>query len=145
MKPCQFRHQPRSSAKNPFSYLFDAIDESGEVRYTLQVCSEEMLTKEKFRLWWFHSTRKSRRDEAARMNRLERAMQDLTDLRERLIGPRPRLRTNEQVQPAVDRILQDRQVQGRLRVSVQQYDTPRFRQLKPGRPGQQFQPALCRR
>ena len=145
MKPCQFRHQPRSSAKNLFSYLFDTIDESGEVRYTLQVCSEETLTKEKFRLWWFHSTRKSRRDEAARMNRLERAMQDLTDLRERLIGPRPRLRTKEQVQPAVDRILQDRQVQGRLRVSVQQYDTPRFRQLKPGRPGQQFQPALCRR
>lgn len=131
----QFRSRLADPDSVTFHYLFDTVDESGEVRDTLRVCSEEMLTKEKFRLWWFHSTRKSRRDEAARMSRLERAMQDLTDLRERLIGPRPRLRTKEQVQPAVDKILQDRNVRDWLKVTVRQYDTPRFRQVNPGRPG----------
>lgn len=131
----QFRSRLADPDSVTFNYLFDTVDESGDVRDTLRVCSEEMLTKEKFRLWWFHSTRKARRDEAARMNRLERAMQDLTDLRERLIGPRPRLRTKEQVQPAVEKILEDRQVQDWLRVTVQQHDHPRFRKLGPGRPG----------
>jgi transposase len=64
-------------------------------------------------------------------------MQELTALHERLLGPRPRLRTTEQVQPVVDELLKRHAVAEWLRVTVKQCDSPRYRQVGPGRPGQQ--------
>lgn len=131
--------QFRSRLSNPDSItwnpVYDVFDDAGELRDALRVCSEEMLTKEKFRLWWFHSSRKAQLDDAARLSRIERATQELVALRERLSGPRPRLRTKAQVQPVVDALLQERGVQDWLRVTVREYDSPQYRQVGPGRPG----------
>lgn len=131
----QFRSRLSDPDAVAWKHLDHVRDDGGEIVDTLRVCSEELLTKEKFRLWWYHSTRKARLDDAARMSRIERAMKDLTELRERLIGPRPRLRTKDQVQPVVEKLIQEHGVADWLRVTVRQYDTPQFRQVGPGRPG----------
>jgi transposase len=133
----QFRSRLSAVGSVAWNHVYDVTDEQGELQDTLTVCSEELLTREKYRLWWFHSTRKARLDDAARLGRLERAMQELTALHERLLGPRPRLRTAEQVQPVVDELLKRHAVAEWLRVTVKQCDSPRYRQVGPGRPGQQ--------
>jgi len=85
----QFRSRLSDPDSVTWNHVYDVFDERGEVRDTFTVCTEEMLTKEKYRLWWFHSARKARRDESARLSRIERAMSELADLRERLLGPVP--------------------------------------------------------
>lgn len=114
-------------------------DDQGQLVDRLQVCSEELLTKEGYRLWWFHSSRKARLDDRARLGRIERAMGKLRELRDRLGGPRPRLRTPEHVRPKVDEILQETQAEGLLRVEIQEYEKETFRQATPGRPGKDTQ------
>ena len=119
--------------------VYHVCDGDGQIADRLSVCSEEALTKEKYRLWWFHSTRKARLDDAARLGRIERAIRELTKLRDRLLGPRPRLRTPQQVRPLVTGILQEMQVEGLLRVEVHPYEREAFRQTTPGRPGKNTQ------
>ena len=130
----QFRQRLSDPDSICWNLVYHVFDEQGEVQNTFRVCAEEMLTKEKYRLWWFHSTQKARRDESARLGRIERAMNELSELRERLLGPRPRLRTVEQVQPVVDEILKRFQVEELLRVTVWQCDRPQYKQASPGRP-----------
>ena len=130
----QFRQRLSDPDSISWDLVYHVFDEAGEVQNTFWVCAEEMLTKEKYRLWWFHSTQKARRDESARLSRIERAMNELAELRERLLGPRPRLRTVEQVQPVVDEILKRFQVEELLRVTVWQCDRPQYQQASPGRP-----------
>ena len=66
-----------------------------------------MLTKEGFRLLWFHSRSKQTSDAATRATRLQRAIRDLTAQRERLVSPRTRFRLREKVAEAVDAILDE--------------------------------------
>ena len=119
--------------------LYDVRDEHDEVVDQLSVCGEETLSQEKHRLWWFYSTRKARRDASARLGRVQRAIEQLQDLQARLQGPRPRLRTSVDVQPAVTEILQPSQSEGWLHVEVHQYQRETYHQTKPGRPGENTQ------
>jgi transposase len=132
----QFRGRLSDPHSISWDLVYHVFDEEGEVQDTFRVCTEEMLTKEKYRLWWFHSRRKARRDESARLSRIERAMNELAELRERLLGSRPRLRTVAQVQPIVDEILKRFQVAGLLQVTVRQCDRPQYKQAGPGRPNE---------
>ncbi|MCB9874943.1 MAG: hypothetical protein H6821_12265 [Planctomycetaceae bacterium] len=77
--------QPKSIK---WSDLYHEVDEDGNLTDAMQVCADEHATKEGFRLLWYHSLRKQASDAAARATRLERAMNDLTTLRDRLTGPR---------------------------------------------------------
>jgi transposase len=133
----QFRDRLSDPESIPWDLVYHVFDEEGEIQDTFTVCTEEMLTKEKYRLWWFHSTRKARRDESARLSRIERAINELADLNQRLRGPRPRLRTVEQVQPVVDEILKRFGVEELVRVTVRQYDNPLYKQASSGRPNKQ--------
>jgi transposase len=119
--------------------LYDVRDEQNQVVDELCVCPEETLSKEKYRLCWFHSTRKARRDAVARLGRTQQAIARLQALRERLRGPRPRLRTSSQVEPAVAEILRDTGSEGLLRVEVRAKQTEHYRQTTPGRPGKNTQ------
>jgi len=119
----------------PWDHLEDVRDEDGQVVDELCVCPEETLTKERFRLWWFYSTRKAHRDEAARLKAIQRATVELKGLQERLLGPRPRLKTRQQVEPAVAQILKDAGAEELLTVDVREYVTDHYRQTAPGRPG----------
>ena len=104
---------------------------------TLTLCADEHATKEGFRLLWYHSLRKQSCDAAARATRLERALNDLTTLRERLAGPRTRFRVREKVATAVDAILNEYAVHELLRVEIEEVEEESFRQASRGRPSPQ--------
>jgi len=47
----QFRGRLSDPDSITWNHVYDVLDDRGEVRDTFTVCSEEMLTKEKYRLW----------------------------------------------------------------------------------------------
>lgn len=69
--------------------------------------------------------------------RLERAMNDLTTLRDRLTGPRTRFRVREKVAAAVDAILGEHAVRELLRVEIEELEEASYRQATRGRPSLQ--------
>jgi transposase len=114
--------------------LCHEVDEDGNLENVMQVCADEHATKEGFRLLWYHSLRKQASDAAARATRLERAMHDLTTLRDRLAGPRTRFRVREKVAAAVDAILDAYAVRELLRVEIEESEEAAYRQATRGRP-----------
>lgn len=119
--------------------LYDIEDDKGQVVDRLSYCAEETLTKEKYRLWWFHSTRKARLDHQSRLKCIQRATVELDKLRDRLLGPRPRLRRRSQVEPLVNDILRETGADGLLRVEILEYEGVIYHQTSPGRPGKNTQ------
>lgn len=117
--------------------LYHEVDEDGQLTDAMQVGADEQATKEGFRLLWYHSLRKQSCDAAARATRLERALNDLTTLRERLASPRTRFRLREKVVAAVDAILDERGVRELLRVKIEEVEEESFRQATRGRPSPQ--------
>jgi len=114
--------------------LYHEVDEDDNLQDVMQVCADEHATKEGFRLLWYHSLRKQTCDAAARATRLERAMNDLTTLRDRLTGPRTRFRLREKVAAAVDAILDEHSARELLQVEIREVEEETFRQANRGRP-----------
>jgi hypothetical protein len=56
--------------------LYQVVDEEGNLENVLRVCTDEHLTKEGFRLLWFHSRSKQTSDAATRATRLQRAIRE---------------------------------------------------------------------
>jgi transposase len=108
--------------------------DDGSVRDLFRVCTDEQVSKEGFRVLWFHSQGKAESDAAARARRLQRAIRELTDLRERLRGPRTRLRERGKVQAAVDAILDGQGVAEWLLVELREQEEATYRQAGRGRP-----------
>ena len=123
--------QPESIA---WRELYHEVDEAGKLLDVMQACADEHASKEGFRLLWYHSLRKQTSDAAARATRLERAIHDLTALRERLAGPRTRFRVREKVAAAVDAILDEHAVRALLRVEIGESEEAAYRQASRGRP-----------
>jgi transposase len=115
--------------------VYTIEDEHGEEVDRLSCCGEETLSADKYRLWWFHSTRKARLDHRFRLTCIQRATVELDKLRNRLLGPRPRLRRQAQVEPLVSEILRDTGAEGLLRVEFLEYEGETYHQVTPGRPG----------
>lgn len=115
--------------------LYTIENDQEEVVDRLSYCAEETLSDDEYRLWWFHSTRKARLDHRSRLTSMQRATVGLDKLRDRLLGPRPRLRTRAQVEPLVTKILEDSGADGLLRVEIEEYEAETYRQASPGRPG----------
>lgn len=109
---------------------------SQEVVDRLSVFREERSSSEGYRLLWFYSTGKAERDQAARLKRTQRTLAGLESLRERLAGPRTRLRERSKVEEAVAEILDEFEVTDSLTVQIEEQQEATFRQAKPGRPGQ---------
>lgn len=109
-------------------------NEDGSLRDLLRVCTEEQCSKEGCRLLWFHSQAKEDIDRATRARRLQHAIRQLTDLRDRLAGPRTRFRQQQKVTAAVDTILDAQGVRDLLQVTVQEHSENEYRQVGPGRP-----------
>ena len=93
------------------------------------------MTAEGYRLFWFHSLRKEERDRVNRAKKIERALQALGDLKERLWSPRTRFQEKGKVQEAVDKILEDADASPWILVVVKNREQIRFRQDHCGRPG----------
>jgi hypothetical protein len=105
----QFRQRLRDEPKSVcWREAYRLTDEDGSLRDLFRVCTEEQLSKEGYRLLWFHSQGKAETDAATRARRLQRASRELADLRSRLGGPRTRFKERRQVTAAVDAILDAR-------------------------------------
>jgi transposase len=100
----------------------------------LSVSTEEMIGGDGYRLLWYHSTRKVERDSRRRTRQLQRAIQELTELRDRLRGPKSRFRERKKIDAAVQEILGKHELDSLLRVDVLEEEKATFRQASKGRP-----------
>ena len=116
--------------------LYRLTEEDGSLRDVFRVCTEEQLSKEGYRLMWFHSRGKQDSDAATRARRLQRAIRELMDLRVRLGGKRTRFREQPKVVCAVHAILDAHQAGDLLRVEIHPQQQERYRQASRGRPSQ---------
>lgn len=96
-----------------------------------------MPSKESWPVVWLKSSLLALHQEQRRQERLARAQQDLEDLKSKLLGPRPRLRTRATIAERVKEIIQTRKVTRYLKVKIPQLEQHSFRQTKRGRPGPQ--------
>jgi transposase len=100
----------------------------------LSVSAEEMTSSEGYRLLWYHSTKKVERDSQRRARKLQRATQELLELRDRLQGPKTRFRERSKVDAAVAEILKKYDVELLLQVDVLEEEKATYRQARKGRP-----------
>ena len=100
----------------------------------LSVSAEEMTSKEGYRVLWYHSTKKVELDSQRRARQLQRATQELTELRDRLQGPKTRFRERSKVDAAVAEILKKYDVELLLQVDVLEEEKATYRQARKGRP-----------
>jgi len=114
--------------------LYRLTNEDGSLRDVFRICTDEQLSKEGYRLLWFHSQGKEESDAATRARRLQRAIRELTDLRVRLGGPRTRFRQQAKVAEAVDAILDSHSARDFLRVEIKEQQIEKYRQASRGRP-----------
>jgi transposase len=114
--------------------VYRVINDDGSLRDVFRVCTDEQVSKEGYRLFWFHSRSKTEADSATRARRLQRAIRELTDLRERLRGPRTRFRQREKVVTEVETILDAHAAKDFLHVDIQQRQEEKYRQADRGRP-----------
>ncbi len=84
---------------------------------------------------WVFSTLLKLKQEQRRRERLMRAQQELDDLKTRLEGSKPRLKTKAEIAAKTDGILAAHQVQRFITLSIERFERPEYRQTKPGRPG----------
>jgi transposase len=130
-----FRQQLRENpATIRWLHLYDVKDDQDEVRDTLSVSKEEMISKEGYRLFWYHSTRKKELDRATRLRKIDHALVELRELNVRLLGPRTRFRQRPKVEEAVAKILDEHQVAPFVVVDIHEETHATYKQATRGRP-----------
>jgi transposase len=120
----------------PWREVHRVINDDGSLRDVFRVCTDEQLSKEGYRLLWFHSRKKVEADGVTRARGLQRAIRELTDLRQRLSGPRTRFRQREKVVAEVEKILEEHAAGDFLRVDILERQQEKYRQAGRGRPHQ---------
>lgn len=105
-----------------------------EVTDRVSVCSQDLLSEEGYRLFWYHSTRKAHHDAHRRIGRVQRATRELTELRDRLRGPKTRFGERKKVEQAVEDILNTCDVQSLLSTEIHEQEKATYRQARRGRP-----------
>jgi transposase len=134
----QFRQRLRENpAAIRWVELYQVKDDEEVVLDTMSVCKEEMLSKDGYRLFWYRSTRKKELDRVARLRRLERAVNELRQLNLRLIGPRTRFRERTKVEAAVQKILDEYQVESLMAIEITEHTQETYKQATRGRPNSQ--------
>jgi len=84
---------------------------------------------------WVFSTLLKLKQEHRRRERMMRASQELDDLKARLEGRKPRLKTKGEIAAKAEGILATHHVQRFITLTIERYERPEYRQTKPGRPG----------
>jgi transposase len=115
--------------------IWDKQDEDGQLLDRFSICPESTVTAEGFRLVWYHSTRKAELDAAARAHKIDRVLQRLGQLRQRLASPRTRYRQADKVRKAVEDVLRECDAEGWIQVEILPREEETYRQAKRGRPG----------
>jgi transposase len=135
-----FRHRLRTAPSAlTWTLLYALSDDHLNIVDELSACGDDHVHSEGYRLLWYHSTRKAELDAARRTRVIQRATEALSDLRERLLGPRTRFRERAQVEQAVEKILADAEASDWLLVQIEGQEEETFRQATCGRPSERTQ------
>jgi transposase len=116
--------------------VYRVTNDDNSLRDVFRVCSDEQVSKEGYRLLWFHSRGKAEADAVTRARRLQRAIRELTDLRQRLSGPRTRYRQRAKVVAVVEAILDTHAARDFLHVDISERQEEKYHQAGRGRPHQ---------
>ena len=100
-----------------------------------QVAPAPFPSCEGHRIVWVHSSVKERCDETARSERIQRARRALTELHQRLAGPRARISSRVAAEEAAAAVLTASGAQRWVTATVTETATETMRQEKRGRPG----------
>ena len=122
--------------KTTWRTVYEKIDEQDEKKVLdcISVADQPAVSAEGYRLLWYHSTRKAELDGLARATRLQRATQELDELRQRLASPRTRYRTRSKVAEAAETVLKSREVGDWITVAIEEHTEEHYRQEGRGRP-----------
>lgn len=92
-------------------------------------------SKESWPVVWVYSELLALRQERSRRERIARAVQEFDTINCKLAGPRPRLKSKQEIRRRVDQVLGGLRVKRYLPVDVQPVEHHEYRQARPGRPG----------
>ena len=95
------------------------------------------LSAEGYRLVWYHSSRKAEQDAHSRRQQVQRAMDELAELRQKLSSPRTRYRQEAKVAEAVREILEARGAGHWIVTKIKETTKETFHQDRRGRPNDQ--------
>jgi transposase len=115
--------------------IHDKYDEEGELVDRFSIHEPERTSAEGYRLIWYHSARKAELDAASRLQRIERAVERLMELRERLASPRTRHRERAKVAEAIEAILEETGTAAWITATIEERTEETYRQQRRGRPG----------
>jgi transposase len=116
--------------------IHEKRDEKGEVVDRYSISEAPATSAEGYRLVWYHSTRKAESDAATRARQVDRALQDLAELKRKLVSPRTRYRDRAKVDAAVVAILEERGASRWITTTVEEQPREKYHQEGPGRPSE---------
>ena len=114
--------------------LWEKTDEEGAVLDRYSISDQAAASAEGYRLVWYHSWRKAEQDAMTRAARIERALQELASLRDKLRSPRSRYRDRAKVAAAVAEILASCDAEAWIVTAIEAQEVETFRQARRGRP-----------
>jgi transposase len=117
-------------------HVHDKRNDKGEVVDRYSFSDPTTLSAEGYQLVWYYSTRKAEQDASTRQQQLERATNELAELRQKLASPRTRYRQEAKVWEAVQEILHNRGVEDWIIIEITEVTEEKFRQDGPGRPNE---------
>jgi len=117
-------------------HIHDKLNDKGEIMDQYCVCDPTMLSAEGYRVAWYHSTSKAQQDAYSRQQQIERATNELAELRQKLQSPRTRYRQESKVVEAVQEIVRNRGVEGWIITEIEEQAEEKYRQDGPGRPNE---------
>src|SRR3954451_20217715 len=116
--------------------IHDKFDDEGNLVDRFSICEPATQSTEGYRLIWYHSQRKAELDAATRLQRIERTLKRLSELRGKLASPRTRYRAKAKVAEAVEAVLRECDVADWITVEIAEQTTETYRQERRGRPGE---------
>jgi len=120
-----------------WTLLYGLTNDQGHVVDEVYVCDDDHVHCDGYRLLWYRSTRKAEQDQAKRARSIQKATAALSDLRDRLQGPRTRFRARSKVEQAVAEVLAESEASSWLLVEIEGHEEETFRQATRGRPSDQ--------
>jgi transposase len=122
-----------------WTLLYALADDHGHIVDELFACGDDHVHSEGYRLLWYRSTRKAEQDRSRRARSIQMATEALSDLRERLQGPRTRFRERSKVEQELAKVLAEAEARSWLLVAIEEQDEETFRQATRGRPSERTQ------
>jgi transposase len=117
--------------------IHEKRNDNGEIVDQYSVSEPATLSAEGYRLVWYHSTRKAEQDAHSRHQQVERALDELAELRQKLSSPRTRYRQEAKVTEGVREILRARGAERWIVTEIKERTEEKYRQDRRGRPNDQ--------